>query len=273
MLGPVEAMLERARPAATVDREELRLVHRNGMRLLKLVNTLLDFSRIEAGRVRAVYEATDLGASTVEIASTFQSAMERAGLEFVIDCPPAPEPAFVDREMWEKIVLNLVSNAFKFTFAGRVAVRLRSTGDRFELRVEDTGTGIPGSELSRIFDRFHRVEGTPGRTHEGTGIGLAFVQELAKLHGGSIRVESVVGRGSTFIVSIPRGQAHLPAEQVGQERKSGSTGVAASAYVEEALRWLPETETPGESPQLFASDSIQAPHVQATTGRHSAGRR
>ena len=265
MLGPIEAMLDG--PSSALDRDELQLVHRNGMRLLKLVNTLLDFSRIEAGRIQAVYEPADLGAFTTDIASAFQSAMDRAGLEFVIDCPPLPEPAYVDRDMWEKIVLNLVSNAFKFTFKGRVAVRLQSAAGRFELTVKDTGTGIPENELSRIFDRFHRVEGAGGRTHEGTGIGLAFVQELAKLHGGSIRVESVAGKGSTFIVSIPAGRAHLPEERVASERIFSSTGTSTSAYVDEVLRWLPETQRAPEQVRLFASDSVQAPHVQTATGR------
>jgi signal transduction histidine kinase len=173
ILGPVEAMLERARPSALADREELQLIHRNGMRLLKLVNTLLDFSRIEAGRIHALYEPTDLGAFTTEIASAFESAMKRANLEFTIDCPSPSAPAYVDRDMWEKIVLNLISNAFKFTLEGSIAVRLKTSAAGFELRVEDTGSGIPEKELPRIFDRFHRVEGARGRTHEGSGIGLS----------------------------------------------------------------------------------------------------
>ena len=267
MLGPIEAMLERARPATTVGGEELQLVHRNGMRLLKLVNTVLDFSRIEAGRIRAAYERTELGTFTADIASAFRSAMERAGLEFNIDCPPLAQPAYVDRDMWEKIVLNLVSNAFKFTLQGSVAVRLRSAGGRLDLSVEDTGTGIPENELPHIFDRFHRVEGAHGRTHEGSGIGLALVQELAKLHGGTVRVETAAGKGSRFVVSIPEGREHLPVSPSESPQIVGSTGIAASAYVEEALRWLPETERPAESVQLFASDSVQAPHVQTTTGR------
>ncbi len=267
MLGPLEGMLQRAQPSAAVSRDELQLVHRNGMRLLKMVNTLLDFSRIEAGRIQAVYEATDLGTFTAEIASAFQSAMDRASLTFVIDCPPIAEPAYVDRDMWEKIILNLVSNAFKFTLAGNITVRLREGGDVFALTVEDTGIGIPESELSRIFDRFHRVEGARGRTHEGTGIGLSLVQELSKLHGGSIRVESSVGTGSAFTVTIPKGWAHLPAGHVGSARTMSSTAVVASAYVDEALRWLPETERHPEPEALFAADTVQAPHVLTTSGR------
>lgn len=267
MLGPIEAMLERAPRSAALDREELELAHRNGMRLLKLVNTLLDFSRIEAGRIQAVYEPTDLASLTAEIASAFRSAMERAGLEFIIDCPALPELAYVDRDMWEKIVLNLLSNAFKFTLSGSVGVGLRDTGEQFELAIKDTGTGIPEHELPRIFDRFHRVESARGRTHEGSGIGLAFVQELAKLHGGVIRVESAVGKGSTFVVAIPKGRAHLAPERIGTERMVSSTGVLASAFVEEALRWLPDAEQSTQTTGIFASDSVRAPHVQTVTGR------
>ena len=243
------------------------------MRLLKMVNTLLDFSRIESGRIHAVYEPANLADLTAGIASAFQSAMDRAGLEFVIDCPPLAEPAWIDRDMWEKIILNLISNAFKFTLAGSVAVRLRDMGERFDLCVEDTGTGIPEHERSRIFDRFHRVEGAHGRTHEGTGIGLSLVQELAKLHGGSIRVESTVGQGSAFVVTIPKGSSHLPEEHVGPAKSISSGAAAASAYVNEALRWLPEAARHPEavrhpeSEPLFAADTVRAPHVLNTSGR------
>lgn len=267
IVGPVEGMLERARPSAVISQQELQLVHRNSMRLLKLVNTLLDFSRIEAGRVQALYEPTDLSALTADIASAFRSAMEQAGLEFVIDCPSLPEPAYVDREMWEKIVLNLISNAFKFTLAGRIAVRVKSLPEQLELSVEDTGLGIPEEQQRKVFERFHRVEGIRGRTHEGTGIGLALVLELAKLHGGTIRLESAAGKGSKFVVAIPKGSAHLAPENLSSQRMLKSTGVSALAYVDEALSWLPETGSKVSSPRTFAADSVQAPHLPTTTGR------
>ena len=168
MLGPLEDALADEPTPCRATRERLELVHRNGLRLLKLVNTLLDFSRIEAGRVQASYEPTDLAALTAELASVFRSAVERAGLRLVVDCPPLAEPVYVDREMWEKIVLNLLSNAFKFTFEGEIdGAPCARRGERGELRVRDTGTGIPAEELPRLFERFHRVEGARGRTHEG----------------------------------------------------------------------------------------------------------
>src|SRR3712207_6779877 len=163
------------------------------------MNSLLDFSRVEAGRMRAAYRATDLGHFAAELASNFRPACERAGLRLVVDCPPLPEPVHVDRDMWEKVVLNLVSNAFKFTLEGEIVVRLRAVEKAAELTVSDTGVGIPAEELPRIFERFHRVEAARRRTYEGTGIGLALVQELVKLHAGSIRAQSTYGQGSTFV--------------------------------------------------------------------------
>jgi signal transduction histidine kinase len=253
MLGPIEEMLARANGSFTVSREELDLVHRNTLRLLKLVNTLLDFSRIEA-----VYEPTDLAAYTAELASVFRSAIERAGLTLRVDCPALPEPAYVDREMWEKIVLNLLSNAFKFTFEGEIKVGLRWCGERVELTVADTGMGIPEAELPHIFERFHRVCDARSRTHEGTGIGLSLVQELVNLHGGEVTVESAEGRGTTFFVSIPTGAGHLPKERVGVARTMASTAMGATPFVEEALRWLPDAEV--------SSQSAVAPSGPPTTG-------
>ena len=248
MLSPLEDMLGRAAPGdtITVERNEIELIHRNGLRLLKLVNALLDFTRIEAGRIQAVYEPVDLAGYTAEIASAFRSAMERAGLRYVVECPTLPEPVYVDRDMWEKIVLNLVSNAFKYTLTGEVSVTMRTAPDRTaaELVVRDTGIGIPERELPRIFQRFRRVEGQRDRSQEGTGFGLALVQELVRLHGGTIRVESRVGRGTEFTVSLPFGAAHLPADRIGAPRTISSTGVPAEAFVEEALRWLPERNRP-----------------------------
>jgi signal transduction histidine kinase len=242
MLGPLEDAL--SRKLDPEEREELEVVHRNGLRLLKLVNTLLDFSRIEAGRIQAVYEPTDLARYTADLASMFHSAIERVGMRLVVDCPPLPQHAYVDREMWEKIVLNLLSNAFKFTFEGTISVSIRHGEGHVELSVTDTGMGIAADELPRLFERFHRIEGAHGRTHEGSGIGLALVQQLVKLHGGTVKVTSEPGRGSAFVVRVPSGLAHLPADRIGRERALPSTATGATAYVEEALRWLPDADVP-----------------------------
>jgi PAS domain S-box-containing protein len=239
ILGPLDEVLPEAGERLGPERhEQLLTVRRNALRLLKLVNTLLDFSRIEAGRVQAVYQPTDLASVTAEIASVFRSAMENAGLRFSVECQPSAEPVYVDRDMWEKVVLNLLSNAFKFTFGGEVAVTLTSVDGAVELQVRDTGVGIPEENRERVFERFHRIEGTHARTYEGTGIGLALVQELVKLHGGSVRVESALGKGSTFTVTIPSGSAHLPAGRIQAAQLFASTKIRAEAYVEEAQQWL-----------------------------------
>ncbi|WP_159396937.1 ATP-binding protein [Sorangium cellulosum] len=244
ILGHVEDAL--CQPAQALAGEGLAAVHRSTLRLLRLVNTLLDFSRIEAGRLPTSFEPTDLARLTAELASSFRSLVEGAGLAFVVDCPPLPEPVYVDRAQWEKIVLNLLSNAFKFTFQGQITASLRLRDASVELSVSDTGTGIPADELPRIVERFHRVPGARGRSIEGTGIGLALVQELVRMHGGSLRVSSEVDRGSTFVVSIPRGRAHLPPDHIAPPGEhtplQADEATAASAGAEiSALRRLPHT--------------------------------
>ncbi|HEX4179506.1 MAG TPA: ATP-binding protein [Caulobacteraceae bacterium] len=241
MLGPLEEVL--AGEATPEARGQIELAHRSGVRLLRLVNSLLDFSRIEAGRVRAAFVPTDFAAFNGEIASSFRSTMERAGLALVIRAEAVPDPVFLDREMWEKVLLNLLSNAFKFTFEGTVTVEtgLSADGRSAQVSVSDTGIGVEADQLPRLFERFHRIEGARGRSFEGSGIGLALVQELVKLHGGDIAVDSTPGRGTRFMISLPLGPGHLPADQVRRRAPAAEPGHAA-AMVEEAARWLPEGE-------------------------------
>jgi signal transduction histidine kinase/CheY-like chemotaxis protein len=236
MLAPIQDML--AAPSGTpIDQAAVNLLQRNSMRLLKLVNTLLEFSRIEAGRFEVVFHPIDLAALTADLASNFRAAINRAGLSLVVDCPPLPEPVYVDRDMWEKIVLNLLSNALKFTFDGTITVRLRAEANLVKLEVQDTGTGISTDELPRLFERFHRIEGARSRSHEGSGIGLALIQELAKLHGGEVEVATEFGRGTTFTVHIPRGAAHLAADRIRAPRTLPPTSAGAETFVQEAMRW------------------------------------
>ncbi|RKG77516.1 response regulator [Corallococcus exercitus] len=261
ILGPLEESLaDTSAPLPPAQRARQELTHRNALRLLKLVNSLLDFSRIEAGRVKASFHPTDLARLTGDLASVFRAAMEKAGLQYTVDARDLGEPVYVDRDMWEKVVLNLLSNAFKFTLHGGVTVRLERAGTRARLTVEDTGTGIPEAELPRVFERFHRVESSRGRTHEGTGIGLALIQELVKLHGGTLGVRSTEGAGSTFFVELPLGSAHLPAEQVQQEEGAAHAGKLGSAFSEEALRWLPDAP---ESVPLSVPERVTPPRANA----------
>lgn len=207
LLGPIRDVLDDpAVPLLPGVRDQLTLAMRNGERLQRLVNDLMDFASIEAGRATAVRVETDLAAFTAELAGVLRAAAERAGLRYSVDSPPLSRPASVDPRLWEKIVLNLLSNAVKYTFVGSIAVTLREQDDRVVLTVADTGIGIPADELSRVFERFHRVPGSPARHREGTGIGLALVRELVGLHGGTVSVASEPGRGSTFAVAVPFGR-------------------------------------------------------------------
>ena len=238
MLGPLEESLaDTAAPLGGDQRARVDLAHVNALRLLKLVNALLDFSRLEAGRLTPHFVPVDLGPFTAELAGMFQSATIKAGLRLLIDCPPLSEPVFVDRDMWEKIVPNLVSNAFKFTLEGQIAVRVREGATSVVLEVADTGVGIPQAELCKVFERFHRVPGTAGRNFEGTGIGLSLVRELAELHGGSVSVESTLGKGTTFRVEIPKGKAHLPPRSIAETAASTTPGRTVTAHAAEAAHW------------------------------------
>ncbi|MGD0558055.1 MAG: SpoIIE family protein phosphatase [Streptosporangiaceae bacterium] len=250
IMGPVQELRRRLADADPQVREELEIISRNGLRLGKLVNMLLDFSRIEAGRMQASYEPAGIAQVTAELASVFRSAIDRAGLAFNVDCPPLSEPVYLDRGMWEKVVLNLLSNALKFTFDGSIHVAVRAEGGQAVVTVADTGIGVPAREMPRLFERFHRIENTRSRSNEGSGIGLALVQELVQLHGGTITASSAEGAGTTFSIRLPFGHAHLPADAIvsaGAPFAGHGATVSATAdpFVQEALRWLPGTAQDG----------------------------
>ncbi|WP_319458915.1 SpoIIE family protein phosphatase [Micromonospora sp. RTP1Z1] len=248
VLGPMEDLLaDPGLPPAYTDR--LTMMHRNALRLLKLVNTVLDFSQLESGRLAARYQPTDLADYTSRLASTFRSAIERAGLRLMVDSPPLPAPVHVDRDMWEKIVLNLVSNAVKFTFDGEIRVRVRAVDGAARVEVVDTGVGIAPEELPHVFERFHRVPGVRSRTHEGTGIGLALVRELVEMHGGAVEVHSRVDEGTTFAVTVPFGHGHLPADRVATLAPMPLTEPEqARLYVAETALWTDEVGPPASLP-------------------------
>jgi signal transduction histidine kinase len=240
ILGPVEELAADPR-LASPQLERVALIHRNALRLQKLVNSLLDFSRIEAGRMPSAFQATDLTALTRELAAGFAPAIESAGLRFVIETEPGLDPVYVDPEQWERIVLNLLSNAFKYTLEGEVRLHLKRDDGHAVLEVQDTGIGIAAADLPRIFERFHRIEGSSGRSVEGSGIGLALVQELVRLHGGEVSVQSQPGRGSTFRVRLPFGRAHLPGDRIAENGVDTAHGEQprrlAATFVQESLQW------------------------------------
>jgi PAS domain S-box-containing protein len=273
IMGPVEDLLA---GAGEETRADLEVIHRNGLRLGKLVNTLLDFSRIEAGRMQARFETADLSAATAELASVFRSAIERAGLTLEVDCPPMAEPVHLDRGMWEKVVLNLLSNALKFTFEGGIRVTARAGEGEAIVTVSDTGVGVAEDEMPRLFERFHRIENSRSRSNEGSGIGLALVRELVGLHGGTITAESAVGRGTTFTIRLPFGSAHLP-----PYAKNSSGESHAESFLQEALRWLPagagpvpeSAVAPGGGAALLVADDNADMRDYLTRLLRSAGHR
>jgi signal transduction histidine kinase/CheY-like chemotaxis protein len=293
LLGPVHDVLDDPAEKLTAEgRDQLRLALRNGRRLQRLVNDLLDVASIEAGRARPARVATDVAAFTAELAGIFRAAVERAGLVLSVDCPPLGRPAFVDPRMWEKVVVNLLSNAVKYTFVGSVDVRLQETSEGFTLTVADSGVGIAAAELPQLFQRFHRVSGSAARTREGTGIGLALVHELVALHGGSVTVASEPGTGSRFTVTMPSGEPDeatgtdvRPSEAARGEaegweldgvRPAGSTSAPAGAvlvvddnpdmraYLTRVLTPVWDVRTTADGQEALEAVAVQRPDVVVT---------
>ena len=257
LLAPLEELLRRREELPAALAGELEVAARNARCLLQLVDTLLDFSQLEAGRLRVRCEPTDLAALTAGVASVFRSAAERAGLRLAVDCPPLPEPVWVDRRMWEQVVSNLLSNALKFTFEGEIAVELRAQSMHAELVVRDTGVGIPEEELPHVFKRFHRVRGTRARTQEGSGIGLALVEELVRRHQGRIRTTSQVGSGTTFKIWIPYGRRRAGGLPEAVPRPAAPE--VAAVLAERAERWTGGDDAAGPPPAEVLEDPLGAP--------------
>lgn len=235
--GPVDGLLADPDLAPPRARGDLEVVARNTRRLTRLVGDLLEVARLQAGSAEPRRSPVDLGRFTADVAGMVASAMQRAGLEYVVDAPSWSGRVAVSRVGWERVVLNLVANALKYTRTGRVEVRLREADGRAVLTVSDTGIGIAADELPRLFERFHRVEGTWARSAEGSGIGLALVRELVEYDGGSVEVASELGVGTTFTVSLPVTPV-AAAGAVGAEDGAEETD-RSRALVDEAELWVP----------------------------------
>jgi PAS domain S-box-containing protein len=278
LLGPIEEALQDPRTDPG-NRSRLDLARSNGLRMQKLVNTLLDFSRIEAGRMEGKFTKVDLGALTENLASSFRSAIEKAGMELQISIAPIKGDVYVDVDMWEKIILNLISNAFKYSREGTIRVKVEQAGDQVQVTVTDNGVGIPEDQQEKIFDRFHRIENTDGRSQEGTGIGLAMVKELVKLHQGAISVSSRPGSGAAFTVSLLLGKKHLPAGKIMETYDAGPGARTMDAFAEEAAKWVPgENRPPAAGHEdnlkyavLLADDNADMrEYIYRLLGRHYA---
>lgn len=266
MLGPLETLLaDTEHHLTTSQREQIELARRNGLRQLKLVNSLLDFSRIEAGRLKANSTMTDLARLTVDLASSFRSTIENAGIKFIVDCPPLPILVSIDRDMWEKIVFNLLSNAFKFTLKGLISISLRLLDDTILLEVADSGIGVSKDDLPHLFERFYRASSGSARSMEGTGIGLALVQELVRFYHGTISAASTEGQGTTITVRLPAADPLLSSiEDEKDSPRRISTALGPAAYIEEASRWLLEPE---RNPSLPAGEQDEISDLNGLSDR------
>lgn len=244
ILGPLDDILADPDTATlgSETRDKLTVASRNAHRLLNLVNSLLDFSRLEAGRMHASFRLVDLASLTLDLASLFRSAIKKGKIAYEVRVPKDKVEVWLDLDLWEKVVFNIIGNAFKYCLSGSIEVRVTRGPQFAEFSVTDTGCGIAESELSKIFERFHRIESS-SRSQEGTGIGLSLTLEIVKLLGGTLDVQSVIDEGSTFYVRLPYGNAHVPPNQIsfGDEESEGTRRKYQNiSIVEEASRWTIE---------------------------------
>ena len=244
LLGPLDDVLSESGPDSALA-NRLSAARRNAGRLQRLVDSLLDFSRIEAGRATPSLVCTDIGALTSNIASSFSELCQRAGLELVLDCQSAV--ADVDPGMWETIMLNLLSNAVKYTMAGSITVAVRSDSAFCRIVIRDTGVGIAEADLKRLGERFFRADSAHGRSVEGTGIGLSLVRGLIELQRGTVAFTSELGRGTAVTIRLPRSVGGKPVEH-------SPAGLLDNPYVVEADQWVTSRPTSEEDAAPVADD-------------------
>ncbi len=184
-------------------RRDMNVIKANAKTLLALINDILDLSKIEAGRVEIVNENVEIEPMLTECTSTVREFLRGKEVEMRTVVNPGAELAFTDSLKLKQVLLNLCSNAAKFTDSGEIVVTADAHGTMLVLTVEDTGSGVPADQLEHIFDKFRQVDGSPSRKVGGTGLGLAIVREVTQVLGGSVSVKSVFGRGTTFTVKLP----------------------------------------------------------------------
>ncbi len=211
MIGPLESAVNQLQD---LPYSQSKIALRNSRRLLRLVNQLLDLQRFDAGRMQPSFRPCDIVAFCQQTVEAFQPYCEKKGIHLEThfqDC----SPIYLDLERFDKVLYNLLSNAMKFTAAeGTIVVSVESAGNYCRLQVKDSGIGIRPEQIPHLFERFRQAEGSTSRSYEGSGLGLALVKELVDLHQGQISVDSVYGEGTTFLIWLQTGKAHLPMEQV-----------------------------------------------------------
>ncbi|HEY2977380.1 MAG TPA: MHYT domain-containing protein, partial [Burkholderiaceae bacterium] len=228
ILGPLEQLLRAEQPAQN-QRAQLERAQRNALLLLNRVNDILDFSKSEAGKFQVHWEAVDVAALVSGLAGDAAVVAEGKPCSLTWHVDPALDKVCLDRGHFEKIVLNYVSNALKFTPAGG-SIRVEATlvgDDRFEFAVADSGIGIAADKLPLLFERFQQIDNSATRQYGGTGIGLALVKGLAELMGGSVGVSSEPGRGSRFWARLPCGTDRLASLGADASAESARTATEA----------------------------------------------
>ena len=218
ILGPVKQVMERIKDDKNKD--ELRIAHKNANKLLGLVNQLLDISKIESGNMKLSTSPINYIQLLKALTLSFASYAERKSITLKFNSTEDEIILYLDRDKIEKIITNILSNAFKFTpEGGRIEVTLHKDDKYVNTIISDTGIGISKEKIPKIFDRFYQVDGSHTREQEGTGIGLALTKELVDLHKGKIEVESEESKGTTFTISIPLGKEHLMPEEISEIEK------------------------------------------------------
>ncbi|WP_437815355.1 ATP-binding protein [Sorangium sp. So ce1078] len=230
ILGPIESLLSsHDEPLSPRVRADLERIQRSGRRLRRLVDDVLDYQKIEAGKMQVDWEAVDVKELVADMVEEARPAAECGGVQLSLRVDSAVRTVPLDRRKFEKIALNLLGNALKFTPpGGLVEVGLRAADSEFELAVKDTGPGIPPDQRHLLFRRFQQIDASATRKHEGTGIGLSLAKELTELMGGTVGVESQLGVGSRFFVRLPRGADGVMASRAPRaaEPPAGAGGLA-----------------------------------------------
>jgi PAS domain S-box-containing protein len=237
ILGQVEELKQAKSGLDSKQHDQLEMIRRNTLRIKKLADTQVDVAAFEEKRFQIVYQRVNISELTRGLASNFTSLIENAGLRFNVSCDLIKDPIYLNLDAWEKVVFNLLSNALKYTFKGKIEVILKENRNHVQLQVKDTGVGISQENLPKLFKRFERFEPSNARSSEGNGIGLALVKDLVAYHGGFIKVSSVVGKGTRFIITIPKGKSHLPPKQI-FESSVPVMEDSSNAFLEYASSWI-----------------------------------
>lgn len=263
VLSPIERLLHREPPLPSEAGEALVLAKNNGLRLLRLINDLLEIIRLEEGRLELRKSPLELATFLPGMAEGMRHLAERKGVTLTAE-PPGPDAAPLvvqaDAGRLEKVLMNLLSNAVKFTPAGgSITVRWERVGDAAHIEVEDTGVGIPARELPRVFDRFRQVDGSSTRKHQGTGLGLALAKELVEQHDGTLSVRSTEDVGTTFTIELPvhEGPAEEPAESSHTAEPAPDPITEASREAERAVQLGVDTEVETKAEDEARGDDVK----------------